>query len=28
MEPEPAVVVTAYVPDPEKWTEDFLRRKK
>lgn len=25
---EPAVVVTAYVPDPEKWSGDFLRRKR
>ena len=23
----PAVLVTAYRPDPEKWTEDYLRRK-
>ena len=23
----PAVVVTAYRPDPGKWTNDFLRRK-
>lgn len=23
----PAVVVTAYRPDAEKWTEDFMRRK-
>ena len=23
----PAVVVTAYRPDPIRWTEDFLRRK-
>jgi len=23
----PAVVVTAYRPDPERWTDDFLRRK-
>ena len=23
----PAVVVTAYRPDPELWSEDFLRRK-
>jgi hypothetical protein len=23
----PAVVVTAYRPDPELWAEDFLRRK-
>ena len=27
-EPSPAVVVTAYRPDPNKWSEDFLRRKK
>jgi hypothetical protein len=24
----PAVVVTAYRPDPGKWTNDFLRRKR
>ena len=24
----PAVVVTAYRPDPEHWSEDFLRRKR
>ncbi len=24
----PAVLVTAYRPDPGKWTEDFLGRKK
>lgn len=24
----PAVVVTAYRPDPAKWSDDFLRRKK
>jgi hypothetical protein len=24
---EPAVVITAYRPDPEKWSSDFLRRK-
>ena len=24
----PAVVVTAYRPDPERWTADYLRRKK
>lgn len=24
----PAVVVTAYRPDPDQWTGDFLRRKK
>jgi hypothetical protein len=23
----PAVVVTAYRPDPKLWTEDFMRRK-
>ncbi len=23
----PAVLVTAYRPDPDKWTEDFMRRK-
>lgn len=23
----PAVVVTAYRPDPNRWTDDFLRRK-
>ena len=23
----PAVVVTAYRPDPGRWTDDFLRRK-
>jgi hypothetical protein len=23
----PAVVVTAYRPDAEQWTEDFMRRK-
>jgi hypothetical protein len=23
----PAVVVTAYRPDPNRWTHDFLRRK-
>lgn len=23
----PAVIVTAYRPDTEQWTEDFLRRK-
>ena len=23
----PAVLVTAYSPDPERWTDDFLRRK-
>jgi hypothetical protein len=24
----PAVLVTAYRPDPERWEEDFSRRKK
>jgi hypothetical protein len=24
----PAVVVTAYRPDPERWSEDLLRRKR
>lgn len=24
----PAVLITAYRPDPEKWSDDFLRRKK
>jgi hypothetical protein len=24
----PAVLVTAYRPDPEKWSADFLRRKE
>lgn len=23
----PAVVVTAYRPDPERWSEDFIRRR-
>ena len=23
----PAVIVTAYRPDPKRWTEDFLRRR-
>jgi hypothetical protein len=23
----PAVIVTAYRPDTEQWTDDFLRRK-
>ena len=23
----PAVVITAYRPDPERWTDDFMRRK-
>jgi Domain of unknown function (DUF4258) len=26
-EPSPAVVVTAYRPDPQRWTEDFMRRR-
>lgn len=26
-ETEPAVLVTAYRPDPSKWTSDFMRRK-
>ncbi len=26
-ESSPAVVVTAYRPEKEKWTEDFMRRK-
>lgn len=25
--PSPAVVVTAYRPDPDLWSDDFLRRK-
>ena len=25
---EPAVIVTAYRPDPEMWEPDFLRRRK
>ncbi|HUT88561.1 MAG TPA: DUF4258 domain-containing protein [Thermoguttaceae bacterium] len=24
----PAVLVTAYRPDPEKWSDDFMRRKE
>ena len=24
----PAVVVTSYRPDPDRWSEDFLRRKR
>jgi|GEM_PF-7069898 len=24
----PAVIVTAYGPDPEKWVDDFKRRKR
>ena len=27
-ESSPAVLVTAYRPDPDRWTRDFLRRKK
>jgi len=27
-ESSPAVLVTAYRPDPKKWSKDFLRRKK
>jgi len=23
----PAVIVTAYRPDPSRWSDDFLRRK-
>ena len=23
----PAVLITAYRPDPEQWTQDFMRRK-
>lgn len=26
--PTPAVLVTAYRPDPDLWTENFIRRKK
>ncbi len=26
-ESSPAVVITAYRPDPEKWTDDFKRRR-
>jgi Domain of unknown function (DUF4258) len=25
---KPAVLVTAYRPDPKKWSDDYLRRKK
>jgi hypothetical protein len=25
---KPAVVITAYRPDPERWTDDFKRRKQ
>ena len=24
----PAVIVTAYRPDPKRWTSDFMRRRK
>lgn len=24
----PAVMVTAYRPDPDRWSEDFMRRKR
>src|SRR5207244_1876575 len=24
----PAVVVTAYRPDPDRWSEDYMRRKR
>jgi hypothetical protein len=24
----PAVLITAYRPDPERWTDDFMRRKR
>ena len=24
----PAVIITAYCPDPEKWADNFTRRKK
>jgi len=27
-ESSPAVLVTAYRPDPDRWTDDFQRRKK
>jgi hypothetical protein len=27
-ESSPAVLVTAYRPDPRKWSNDFLRRKR
>ena len=27
-ESSPAVLVTAYRPDPDRWTDNFLRRKK
>ncbi|MBC8245710.1 MAG: DUF4258 domain-containing protein [Verrucomicrobia bacterium] len=26
-EDKPAVLVTAYQPDPQQWTDDFMRRK-
>ena len=26
--PEPATLVTAYRPDPSRWSADFMRRKK
>ena len=26
--PSPAVMVTAYRPDPARWSEDFMRRKR
>lgn len=26
--PEPAVVVTAYRPDPEQWQDGFMRRRR
>lgn len=26
--PSPAVLVTAYRPDPTRWTTDFMRRKQ
>jgi Domain of unknown function (DUF4258) len=26
--PSPAVVVTAYRPDPDQWAEDFIGRKR
>jgi hypothetical protein len=24
---EPAVLITAYIPDPDRWNDDFTRRK-
>ena len=24
----PAVLITAYRPDPERWSDDFMRRKQ